>query len=107
MQNSGSETQPLARSIQSAKNQPRIGGLLNLGRAMNFEFLNPFPQRRAGDAQQLRGVDLVVVRLLECLNYEFAFDGGQNFQLRIAAGDLEQLASQGRRIVRRAFRRRG
>ena len=97
----------MTRSIQAAKNQPAGSGSLNLRLAVNFEFLNPLPQRRAGDAQQLGSVDLIVVRLLKRLNDQLALDGGQNLQLWIAAGDLEQLPRQRRRIARRAFRGRG
>src|SRR5258707_9041319 len=43
--------------------------------ALDAEFINAFAQRRARDAEQFRGVNLVVVRFLERLDHEFALDG--------------------------------
>ena len=44
--------------------------------------------------EQFRGVDLVVVRFLERLDDQFAFDGGNDLQFRIALGPLKQLPRQ-------------
>ena len=65
--------------------------LLHAQLALDAEFFNALAQRGAGDTQQLRGVDLVVVRFLQRLDDEFALDGGNHLQFRIAPGPLKQL----------------
>src|ERR1035437_6764232 len=85
---------------------------LHVQLALDAELLDAFAQRCARDAQQLRGVDLVVVRFLERLDDELALDGGNDFQFRIAPGPLEQLSRQRGGVRGRGFagsrrRRRG
>ena len=62
---------------------------------MNSEFLDPLAQGGAGDAQQLGGLHLVVLRFLQRFNDEFAFDGRNDLELGIALGDLEKLTLPG------------
>ena len=47
--------------------------------ALDAEFFDAFAQRGAGDAEHFGGVNLIVVRLLERLDDQFAFDGGDDF----------------------------
>ena len=60
---------------------------LHIQLPLNPKFIDPLAQRRARDAEQLRGVNLVVVGFLQRLDDEFAFDGGDltfNFGSRLA-----------------------
>ena len=53
--------------------------LLHIQFPLDAEFFDAFAQGRAGDAEHFGGVNLVVVRFLERLDDEFAFDGGDDF----------------------------
>ena len=65
---------------------------LDLHLAVNPELLDALAQRGARDAEQLGGMDLVVVGFLERLNHQLTLDGGDDLQFRIAPRLLEQLA---------------
>ena len=45
----------------------------------------------ASDAEQFRGVDLIAACFLERLNDQLALDGWNDFQFRVAFGQLKQL----------------
>ena len=69
-------------------------GSLHVQLALDAEFFDAFAQRSARDAEHFGGVNLIVVRFNQSLNHEFALDGGNDFQFRVAPCDLKKLACE-------------
>src|SRR5262249_40210307 len=82
-------------------------GLCDAQLALDAEFLHPFAQRRACDAQKLRRVHLIAIRFLERLNDEFPLDRRDDLQLGIAPRPLEQLPREGRHLWNSSLAGRG
>src|ERR1022692_3062063 len=58
-------------------------GSLDFELAVNIELFHALAQCGARDAEQFRRLHLVAAGFLERLNNQFAFDGGNEFQLGI------------------------
>ena len=77
----------------------QLPGSLDVQLPLNPEFFNAFSQGGAGNSQQFGGMYLVVIGLLEGLNNQLAFNGGNDFKLVITPGQLKKLPGQDGRMA--------
>src|SRR5258707_1344188 len=65
------------QSINPVRSGPsQLAALLDAQLAVDAKFLDALAQGRTGDAEQLRGMNLVPTRLFERLDNQLALDGG-------------------------------